>query len=147
MGKQLVLYVILLSLFVVFVSSCTPASCESKDSVLPTQEKSPIQEESSDTPMAKDGGVKWALPPMIMVEEKLYMDLYIPNPLITVDDDQVLGYISSVVNITNVPEQNGEANYDVLGAPYARWRDDNCPDAVIIYYDEVWHVLVPNGYQ
>ena len=101
--------------------------------------------ETADPPVestVNDADVTWALPPMIMVEGELYQDIGLPKHNITVEDDQILGYISSVVSITDVPKQDGEANYEISGAPYARWSDADYPDAIIVYHDRAWYLCV-----
>lgn len=82
--------------------------------------------------------------PSIMVDGKLYYDYGGKNvlgPDDTVEDDQILGYISSVVSITKVPQKDGEANFDVMGAPYALWSGSHYSNVMILYYDSAWHVL------
>ena len=90
----------------------------------------------------QDSEITWALPPMIMVEGELYQDIGFPKHNIAVKDNQILGYISTVVSIADWPKQDGEANYDILGAPYARWSDDDNPDAIIVYHDHAWYLCV-----
>ena len=40
-----------------------------------------------------------------------------------VDDSAIVGYISSVVPLSQLPSNEGEANFGEVGAPYARTSD------------------------
>lgn len=145
MGKNVVLIGMLLILLE-FTSGCAQTNGGSEGAVLPVQENVPLLDVADDMAVEEDRNFKWSGPPSIMVEGKLYLDLQIVDRSIDIGDDEILGYISSVISINDVPQQDGEANYEVLGAPYARWKDEEYSDTIIIYYNQVWHVLVPNGY-
>ena len=84
-------------------------------------------------------------PPMVMIDGELYCDWTGwtgSDPRISIEEDQILGYITSVVAITGLPTQNGEANYDnAMGAPYARWTDEEYGEVYVIKYGYGWHIL------
>lgn len=62
----------------------------------------------------------------------------------TVEDSQIMGYIISVVPITQGPAKDDEANFDnALNAPYARYSDDEYPDAILIPFGGCWHLFAP----
>ena len=62
----------------------------------------------------------------------------------TVEDSQIMGYIISVVPITQGPAKDDEANFDnALNAPYARYSDDEYPDAVLVPFAGCWHLFAP----
>lgn len=65
-----------------------------------------------------------------------------------VDDSQVIGYITSVVPITQGPTKDDEANFPAaLDAPYVRYSDDEYPDAVLVPFGECWHLFCPSERQ
>ncbi len=51
---------------------------------------------------------------------------------------EVLGYISSVVSLSELPEKDGEANIPFEGAPYAL-----CGEGIAVKMDEVWTLFLP----
>ncbi|MBQ8821417.1 MAG: hypothetical protein IJZ82_02130 [Lachnospiraceae bacterium] len=51
---------------------------------------------------------------------------------------EVLGYISSVVNLSELAEKDGEANIPFEGAPYAL-----CGEGIAVKMDEVWTLFLP----
>lgn len=87
--------------------------------------------------------IEWVCPMTIMVDGKLYQYERAIDGMIEIDERQMIGYISSVVSITQLPEQDGEANYEILDAPYARWSDESHEDAIIIFYNSQWHLFSP----
>ena len=85
--------------------------------------------------------VKWVCPMTVMVDGNLYQHERALDGDIEVDKSQILGNISSVVSITQLPKQDGEANYDIMDAPYARWNDENYGDTIVVFYNDVWHIF------
>lgn len=66
---------------------------------------------------------------------------------ITIEDSEILGYITSVVSISSVPTQDNEANYEnAKDAPYARWTHEEYGEIYVIRYGKGWHVLLPADY-
>lgn len=150
MGKRLVFFMTVFLLFAVIASGCTSAEEQGESSVSPTSEAAADASSNVTLPLPSDEDEEFIdgiCPQTIMVEGVLYEDFtYYTDVLdITVDDSQILGRITSVVNITQLPAQDGEANYEVLDAPYARWSDEDHPDAIVLYYGYGWHLLIPAG--
>lgn len=88
-------------------------------------------------------------PPSVMIDGKMYRDWNL-DPIIdpnAIREEEILGYITSVVAITTVPTKNDEANYGgAHNAPYARWTDETYGEVYVIKYGYGWHILVPEGY-
>lgn len=83
-------------------------------------------------------------PLMVMIDGKLYHDRGYLRSDISIEDDDILGYITSIVSMTSLPKQNNEANYTKAeNAPYARWNDNEYGEVYVIRYDNNWHVLLP----
>lgn len=51
---------------------------------------------------------------------------------------EVLGYISSVLSLSELPAKEGEANIPFEGAPYT-----SCGEGIAVKMDEVWILFVP----
>lgn len=60
--------------------------------------------------------------PMIMVNDKIYMDTGNEIP-VEIDASAILGTITSSVKNTEIPTQNGESNFGNVGAQYAFYRE------------------------
>jgi len=65
---------------------------------------------------------KWDRRPMIMVEGEIYMDTG-KQMTAEMDDSAFLGTITSSVDGTEMPTQNGESNFGCEGAQYAFYED------------------------
>ncbi len=63
-----------------------------------------------------------AQPPSIMVNNTLYFSTGIAKS-IEIDEAEYLGRISSVVNISQLPTENGQANIPFENAPYAEHEE------------------------
>ena len=75
-------------------------------------------------------------PYMIMVEDKFY---YCYDEVIEVENIEVLGYITSSVNIKYSPEENNQSNFpDCMGQPYGM-----ADGQMMIYYSGDWHICYP----
>lgn len=85
------------------------------------------------------------LPLMIMADDTAYVSYCDAlDPSVEIGDGQIIGHISSVVELDQYPSQNGEANFPAASdAPYARWSDKEHPDAVIVRWDGVWYIFDP----
>ena len=98
-----------------------------------------------------DEDIRWVCPPTVIIDGREYRDWSIIRPNITIKDEDVLGYITSVVSITEMPTQNNEANYDaVLNQPYARWTDEEYGEVYVIWHDygwKAWYILLPADYK
>lgn len=61
-----------------------------------------------------------------------------------VEDSQITGYITSIVPITQGPTKDDEANIGTaMNAPYARYSDDEYPNAILIPFGGCWNLFVP----
>ena len=91
----------------------------------------------------------WVCPPSLMIDGQMWRDWSL-EPLVDpnlIAEEQILGYITSTVSLTNMPTQNNEANYPAaLHAPYARWMDEEYGQVYIIKYGYGWHILLPEDY-
>ena len=73
-----------------------------------------------------------AQPPSIMMDNILY---YSTGNEISIDIDEAdyLGRITSVVKITQLPTENGQANIPFEDAPYAKYEE-----GLVVLMDEKW---------
>ena len=57
-------------------------------------------------------------PYVVMIDDKVY---YYTDFIVAgdVDESAIDGYITKVVSVMEMPDENGEANMDILDAPYA----------------------------
>lgn len=125
---------LLVSLLVV-VLLCT--GCGTGASTVPQDKES----NHSSTIGAPPDGI---CPKSVMIEGKMYYDQGVLGEDVRVDEDQIMGYITSIVSINTMPQQNNEANYpEVKDAPYARWNDTEYGEVYVIRYDNNWHILLP----
>lgn len=87
-------------------------------------------------------------PLTVMIDGQEYRDWSFQRPHITIEEDQILGYITSVVSIATMPTKDDEANYaSVLNAPYARWVDEEYGEVYVIKrIDNCWYILLPADY-
>ena len=75
-------------------------------------------------------------PYMIMVEDMQY---YCYDEIIEVKDVEVLGYITSHVEIKYPPKENNQSNFpDCLEQPYGMSEGQ-----MLIYYSDNWHICYP----
>lgn len=71
-------------------------------------------------------------PYTIMVGGQMY---YTYDEIVEVSDVEELGYITSYVNITQLPKENNQSNFpDSLNQPYGMLED-----RMLIYYSGNWH--------
>ena len=97
--------------------------------------------------MTDNGDISWSCPPTVMIDGQRYCDWGIKLPTISVEDEAILGYITSVVDISKLPVQDNEANYpNALNAPYARWTDEKYGEVYVIKYGYGWYILLPEDY-
>lgn len=64
----------------------------------------------------------WDRIPMLMVEDKLYLDTGEQIP-VEIDDSAIIGTITSEVDASEYPSKNGESNFGSIGAEYAYYKD------------------------
>jgi len=88
-------------------------------------------------------------PPSVMINGKMYRDWSL-QPLVEpkeIGEEEILGYITSIVSISTIPTKNDEANYpNALNAPYARWTHEEYGEVYVIKYGYGWHILLPEDY-
>ncbi|MDE5415256.1 hypothetical protein [Alkalihalobacterium chitinilyticum] len=70
--------------------------------------------------------------PMIMVNERIYMDTGKEIPL-EIGDHAISGVITSSVKSTEKPAQNGESNFGYEGAQYALYDE-----GLVVLIQEKW---------
>ena len=75
--------------------------------------------------------------PMIMVEGVVFMDTG-KKISIEIEDDLILGTITSSVDVSKTPTQNGESNFGFKGSQYAYYEND-----LVVSIDNQW-VLFEN---
>lgn len=84
-------------------------------------------------------------PLMVMIDGKYYVYELTLDENYTVDDRQISGCITSVVQVYDIPSKNDEANFPAaLNASYARCTDDEYLDAILIFFGGVWNLFLPN---
>ena len=84
-------------------------------------------------------------PPMVRIDGVDYVYHKDLAEDYVVEDSQITGYITSVVPITQGPTKDDEANIGTaLNAPYARYSDDEYPDAVLVPFAGCWHLFAPS---
>jgi hypothetical protein len=74
----------------------------------------------------------WDRIPMIMVEGHLYLDTG-KKMLVEIDDSAIIGTITSEVDGSEIPTQNGQSNFGCVGAEYAY-----CDDGIVVMINNEW---------
>ncbi|AOT68967.1 lipoprotein [Geosporobacter ferrireducens] len=74
----------------------------------------------------------WDRIPMVMVEEQLYLDTGEKMP-VEIDDSAIIGTITSEVDGSEIPTQNGQSNFGCVGAAYAY-----CDDGIVVMINNEW---------
>lgn len=69
---------------------------------------------------------------MIMVEDKIYTYIGYEVP-VEIDKGAILGKITSTVNEYEMPMENGQANFEIKGAKFARYEDD-----MVVFLNNKW---------
>lgn len=85
-------------------------------------------------------------PPTVIIDGEEYRDWSIQCVGVAIEEDQIAGYITSVVDITTMPKQNDEANYSAMGAPYVPWIHEEYGEVYLIQRDRGWFILLPADY-
>lgn len=70
-------------------------------------------------------------PMAIMVDGQLYLCY---DEIIETEDVEILGYITSTVEITQGPKEDDQANFPCLNQPYGMLEE-----RMLIFYDDNWH--------
>ena len=73
-----------------------------------------------------------ALLPSIMYNGEIYCSTGKQMPG-EVAEDAIIGEITSTVPLSQWPEEDGQANFDILGAAYA-----NTSDGIVVFIDNEW---------
>ena len=73
-----------------------------------------------------------ALRPSIMYNGEIYCSTGKQMPG-EVAEDAIIGEITSTVPLSQWPEEDGQANFDILGAAYA-----NTSDGIVVFIDNEW---------
>ncbi|MBE5966653.1 MAG: hypothetical protein E7255_06765 [Lachnospiraceae bacterium] len=76
--------------------------------------------------------IQWDRIPTIMVEDVLYLDTGKQIP-VEIEDTSILGTISSDVDATEIPAENGQSNFGCVGSEYAFYED-----GVVVMIDNEW---------
>lgn len=77
--------------------------------------------------------VLWDRIPMVMIKDQLYLDTG-KKMSVKIDDSTILGTITSEVDSSEIPTQNGQSNFGCVGAAYT-------------YYDDGIVVMINNEWQ
>lgn len=75
-------------------------------------------------------------PPAIMAEGVLYISTGKKLP-VEMDESAILGMVDSIVNGTELPQQNGQANFPCEGADYA-FISDGTHEGLVVMVDNEW---------
>lgn len=78
---------------------------------------------------------QWDLRPMLMHDGTIYLDTGKQIPA-EIDDSSMLGEISSSVDSTKKPSENGQSNFGAVGAKYAAYEDD-----IVILLNNKWFIF------
>jgi len=78
-----------------------------------------------------------ALVPSIMIEGTLYLMSQKEKPGIEIADSDYLGVIKSTVPLSEWPTENGQANIDVEGAPYAEYET-----GIVVLWNGEWTLFL-----
>ena len=80
----------------------------------------------------KEPSTPKALVPSIMYNGEIYCSTGKQMPG-EVAEDAIIGEITSTVPLSQWPEEDGQANFDILGAAYA-----NTSDGIVVFIDNEW---------
>ena len=72
-------------------------------------------------------------PAAVMIDGRLYYFTG-EEALENASEDKATGTITSVIDNSSLPEEDGQANFPQMGAPYIREED-----YAIVYLDETWY--------
>ena len=78
-----------------------------------------------------------ALVPSIMIEGTLYLMSQKEKPAIEIAESEYLGFITSTVRLSEWPTENGQANIDVEGAPYAEYGN-----GIVVLWNGEWTLFL-----
>jgi hypothetical protein len=109
MKKYIALGITLLFILVALVG-CNNSSAADNPSTTP--------DNSQEAPVAPN-----ALVPSIMIEDTLYLMSQKEKPVIEIAESEYSGIVMSTVSLSEWPTENGQANIDVEGAPYAEYEN------------------------
>lgn len=91
-----------------------------------------------------NSGTGWDPPLMVMVDETVYLYKDSDNGKYRIDQEEILGYITSVVD--GRPTQEGEASFPAaMGAAYGKFSTDEYADAVVMYWNNTWSLFLPSN--
>jgi len=86
-----------------------------------------VEPMNDDSPASPNAG-----PPAIMVEDILYYSTGKEIP-VKIDESAFLGRIASIVSISQMPTENGQANIPYADAPYSKYED-----GIVVLMNEKW---------
>ncbi len=76
--------------------------------------------------------------PQVMLNDTIYYLDGGKKPDITIEQSDYLGEIASTVPLTQVPTENGQANFDAeVGAPYAEYEN-----GIVVLWNDEWTLFV-----
>ena len=78
-----------------------------------------------------------ALVPSIMIESTLYLMSQKEKPVVEIAESDYSGTIISTVPISELPIENGQANIDVEGAPYAEYGN-----GIVVLWNGEWTLFL-----
>lgn len=82
--------------------------------------------------------------PSIIVDHIMY-HMVESGTSVEIPEGEILGYVTSSVKGSYLPEKEGEANCADVGAPYARWSGEDDLDGLAVYYESLdsWTLFIP----
>ncbi len=86
-------------------------------------------------PKPKSEAVTWDLKPMIMVNGELYLDTGKEMPS-EIDESAIIGKVVSSVDGTEKPTEDGQTNFGLVGAEYARFEDN-----IVVFMNNKWFLF------
>ena len=120
--KKSIIFVVFLIVFAAGIISCGDSSPQGADlNILDPQPDAP----NTYLPSVMIGGTLYLLSPG-------------KNSVAQPDEIDYMGAITSVVPLSQRPAENGQANIDVEGAPYAGHEN-----GVIVLWDGEWVLFIP----
>lgn len=131
MFRKTLIALLVVTLFCAGCGSDPSTATESTESNNPSQTEAP-----------PDG----ICPPTVIIDGEEYRHWTIVRYQVEIGEDEILGYITSVVGIDKMPTKNDEANCCELNTPYARWNDEEYGEVYVIKVNKNWYILLPADY-
>ena len=137
MKKSFIITLVLLFVFSNIAGCGGKSGLKSDGNEKISQSNNPDKSESKQTPEAPNTFL-----PQIMIDDEIYFLHSSPDLSISyLPESYYKGSVLSTVPLSQIPTENGQANFDVeIGAPYAKYGD-----GYIVLWKGIWTVFVTEG--